>query len=190
MDQTFIQLAPGFCSQEALIFSVLTKGQWRYKNKLLKKGRILKAKVFSDHPSFVFFVEHRPGCFCASKGLEHSHQAFRRRRQKKNGSYCNQIIIGHQRFKAPPPVPWTCLLSLRGKDPWKYHCSYSCAFPGSKIALLSFRSPRVAKLPFPVSILPRATKCKSISLNCEVGDVKKMNRRIHLLALPYYAVSS
>lgn len=28
-----------------------------------------------DHSVFVFFIEHRPECFCASNGLEHSYRA-------------------------------------------------------------------------------------------------------------------
>ena len=41
----------------------------------MKKGSILRAKAFSDHSVFVFFIEHRPECFCASKGLKHSYRA-------------------------------------------------------------------------------------------------------------------
>ena len=100
----FTQLSSGLCSLEPLVFSILTKGQWSCKNRLKKKkgSIILKAKVFSDYCFFFLLIKHRPECFCASKGLEHSYWADRK---------CTKVEKGGCSFKShnhgPPALQWT-----------------------------------------------------------------------------------
>lgn len=156
----------------------------------MKKGSILKAKVFSDHSGFAFFIEHRPECFCASEGLEHSYRAGRRitKQEQDNGCHCNHIVIGHQHFEGPLLVPRAPLLSLRGGASWKYACSYSHAFPGKTVPWLSTGS--LSGRATPAGVHPVLTHhARSVSLNCQVGGVRRMDRRGHLLSLEYSAES-